>query len=85
MMYIFRFSFFLSYVTLNLFQCLFVFLLAFGFCLFPLTSQTQNLVYNPGFESDSAAVISSYSQLRAGQTLVAGWYVPTDGTSDYFN
>lgn len=60
-------------------------IISLAFCLLPFASLTQNLVYNPGFESDSAAPITTYSQLHAGQTLLDGWYVPTDGTSDYFN
>jgi len=65
---------------------IFSFILNFTFgILHSFSSSSQNLVYNPGFESDSAAPITSYSQLMAGQTLVDGWYVPTDGTSDYFN
>lgn len=64
-------------------RCLYLLLLPL---LLPISFlSSQNLVYNPGFESDSAAVINDYSQLRAGQTLLDGWYVPTDGTSDYYN
>ncbi len=94
MIFIFRFSFFVSAVTLNLFQrlsfksffsSLIFWLLSIGCWLLSSPSSAQNLIYNPGFESDSAAPITTYSQLHAGQTLVDGWYVPTDGTSDYFN
>ncbi len=60
-------------------------LFTLAFCLLPSASLPQNLVYNPGFESDSAAPINDYSQLHAGETLLDGWYVPTDGTSDYYN
>jgi hypothetical protein len=70
-----------NWLIISLTSCL----MAIGFCLFPLDSLTQNLVYNPSFESDSAEAIHTYSQLKAGQTLVDGWYVPTDGTSDYYN
>lgn len=85
MKFVFSFWIFISSVTLNLFQSLLVFLLSLAFCLLSFASHSQNLVYNPGFETDSAAVIHDYSQLRAGQTLLDGWYVPTDGTSDYYN
>jgi uncharacterized protein YegL len=61
------------------------FYLAIGYCLLPSLASAQNLIYNPGFESDSAGIINDYSQLSAGGTLVNGWYVPTDGTSDYYN
>lgn len=75
----------LSFNVKVFFSSLASWLMAIGFCLLSFASSTQNLVYNPSFESDSAAIISDYSQLRAGQTLLDGWYVPTDGTSDYYN
>lgn len=60
-------------------------LFTFGLWLLALASSSQNLVYNPGFESDSGAIINDYSQWKAGNTVVDGWYVPTDATSDYYN
>jgi hypothetical protein len=60
-------------------------LLAITFWLLPQILFSQNLVYNPGFESDSGAIINDYSQWKAGNTVVDGWYVPTEATSDYYN
>lgn len=59
-------------------------LLIFGFiCILPGIVKSQNLVPNPGFEiyTTCPADMTLYSV----RYLIPHWYLPTRGTSDYFN
>jgi hypothetical protein len=49
-------------------------------------AQTGNLVKNPGFESSTTPVISTWlKENPVGTKLVDGWITPTLATPDYYN
>lgn len=51
-----------------------------------LPGQTGNLVHNPGFESNTEPVISTWlKENPVGTKLVDGWLTPTLATPDYYN
>lgn len=58
---------------------------AFTFTL-ALNAQTGNLVRNPGFESNSTSVITTWlKENPVGTELVSGWKTPSLATPDYYN
>src|SRR5688572_3294778 len=57
------------------------------FILFlPFVAGAQNLVKNPGFESNPSPVISSWPKANEpGTEVMKTWVTPTPATPDYYN
>jgi len=51
---------------------------------FHLSVNSQNLVFNPSFENYEDCP-DNYTTVYSSKELIPGWYLPTKGTSDYFN
>lgn len=61
-------------------------LLASMVCTFAINAQTGNLVRNPGFESNSPNIITTWlKENPVGTELVNGWKTPSLATPDYYN
>ncbi len=60
----------------------YVIIIIYSFFIF-LDAQSQNLVSNPSFEIYENC--PNYTTEKSIKELIPGWFLPTRGTSDYFN